>query len=198
MTARQALMDLIDRGYAVAEKGKGTFVQEPRISNDLNNLQGFTYMVKSSRGVDTTSRVLEAREIEAESSIAARLRIPIGSRVNKIRRVRVVDGFPIAIEQSFTPTVLLPNLLQYDFSIKSLFATIREVYRIRLTHSWQEVGIYYSDTQTSKLLEVPKNEALFLFKSITFTEGDIPVEYCEGFVRSDKCNFTTIAKNVEF
>ncbi|HOZ13051.1 MAG TPA: GntR family transcriptional regulator [Thermotogota bacterium] len=198
MTARQALMDLIDRGYANAEKGKGTFVQDPRINNDLNNLQGFSYMVKSSRGLEATSRVLEAKETEADSVIAARLKITIGTRIHSIRRVRIVDGFPVAVEQSYTPAMLLPDLLQYDFAVRSLFGTIREVYHIRLTHSWQEIGIVYSDSHTAMLLEVPKNEALFLFKSITFTDGDIPVEYCEGYVRSDKCHFTTIAQNVEF
>jgi GntR family transcriptional regulator len=46
MTARQALHGLKARGYALSQKGRGTFVTKPKLEKNIMHLRGFTEDMK--------------------------------------------------------------------------------------------------------------------------------------------------------
>ncbi len=70
MTVRQALLELARDGAIYARVGKGTFVAAPKIDQQLRTLTSFSQDVRS-RGGQSTSRVLEAREMAASAEVAA-------------------------------------------------------------------------------------------------------------------------------
>src|SRR3989304_4557089 len=68
MTARQALLDLVRDGLAYTRVGKGTFVAEPKIDQQLRTLTGFSQDVQV-RGGRPSSQVLEAKVIPATPEV---------------------------------------------------------------------------------------------------------------------------------
>ena len=189
MTARKALLEIINEGYAYSEPGKGTFVKERTVENYLTRLEGFSYMVKRSSGMETVSREIEKRIIEADSILAEKLKIPIGTQINMIARSRIVDKEPIAFEYSYTKVETFPGLIEIDFSKHSLFEVMTKRYHIDIVHAKQTLEIVYSDKDISRILQVPKKTALFLFKDVSDDRNGMPVEYCVRYVRADKCHF---------
>ena len=189
MTARKALLEVINDGHAYSEPGKGTFVKERTVENYLTRLEGFSYMVKRSSGMETISREIEKKIIEADSILAEKLKVPIGSQINMIARSRIVDKEPIAFEYSFTKTKTFPGLIEIDFSKNSLFETMTKQYHVEIVHAKQTLEIVYSDKDVSRILQVPRKTALFLFKDVSNDPSGIPVEFCVRYVRADKCHF---------
>jgi len=189
MTARRALLEVINSGYAFSEPGKGTFVKDRTVDNDLTKLEGFSYMVKRSSGKQTISREIEKKIIEADSILAEKLRVPIGEPINMIARSRMVDKEPIAFEYSFTKAKEMPGLIDIDFSENSLFETMTEKYNVEIVKAKQTLEIIYSDKDISRILQVPKKTALFLFKDVSEDKNGKTVEYCVRYVRADKCHF---------
>jgi len=57
MTARQALHNLKSRGYALSQKGRGTYVTRPKLEKNIMHLRGFTEDMKR-RGMMPSSRLL--------------------------------------------------------------------------------------------------------------------------------------------
>src|SRR5258708_34999620 len=95
MTARHALTGLEREGFVVRRRGAGTFVAPPKIH--FNKLMSYTEEM-SRRGLAVSSKLLSLGVIETEQEIAARLSLPVASRLVKIERLRLGEDGPFAIE----------------------------------------------------------------------------------------------------
>src|SRR5277367_5405395 len=102
MTARQALHGLKTSGYAFSQKGRGTFVTRPKMEKNIMHLRGFTEDMKQ-RGMVPSSRVIEQTVIKATEDLAEKLRVTPGDAVMLLRRLRLADGIPMALEESNIP-----------------------------------------------------------------------------------------------
>ncbi len=97
MTARNAMQRLADEGLVVRVPGRGSFVGEAPAHRRADRLMTFSHEMQR-QGRTATSRVL-AREIRPSTpDEAAALGIVASEPVVVVRRVRLADGEPIAVE----------------------------------------------------------------------------------------------------
>ena len=140
MTARSALTQLVEMGYAYRVKGKGTFARLPKINRDFVNLCGFSQMLKS-KGIKPGNKVVKLGIIEANKRIAMLLGTTIGTKIFEIVRIRYGNNIPLALEFSYLPANLFNDLFRYDFEINSLYKVIEEIYGYRLKYAKQWIKI---------------------------------------------------------
>ena len=97
MTARNAMQRLADEGLVVRVPGRGSFVAELTAHRRADRLMTFSHEMERLGRVPT-SRVL-AREIRpCTADEAAALGLVASEPVVVVRRVRLADGQPIAVE----------------------------------------------------------------------------------------------------
>src|ERR1700721_2183069 len=81
-TVRQAIQNLIRRGLIEIRRGKGTFVLEPKITQELTQLSGFVEDMQSL-GRNASARLLDKQTVPASESVARQLSIPTGTPVGR-------------------------------------------------------------------------------------------------------------------
>src|ERR1700760_3850567 len=106
MTLRHALAELARRGLVTRTVGRrgGTFVAAPKLEQDLTTLAGFSEQLRR-HGMVAGGPGLSPRRPPAGPAAAAALQLGEEELVYEVRRVRLGDGRPIALERSLFPAL---------------------------------------------------------------------------------------------
>lgn len=193
MTARQALLEMARNGAIYTRAGKGTFVAEPKIDQQLQALTGFSHEVRA-RGGRPTSRVLEARITLPSPDVALHLRLPSGSdEVICLSRLRLADGLPLAIETAYLPAALCPGLLTHDFAVESLYAVLESDYGLRLTQAEQTIEAALAGPREQELLQLMPPAPVLRMQRLTWA-GATLVEYVVSAYRGDRYKFRSVLR----
>jgi GntR family transcriptional regulator len=188
MTVRQALVGLTRDGLIYSRVGKGTFVGEPKIDQQLKALTGFSQEM-SGRGTVPSSCVLEAKLQSVNVDLANLVRIPVGSEIVILTRVRLADGVPLAIETVHLPHLLCPHLLRHDFSTESLYDVLEREYGYRLTRAEQTIEAALASPRDVTLLQLVPPAPVLVMERLTFTDQDILLEHVQSTYRGDRYKF---------
>ena len=186
---RQAISSLVQSGYLNREKGRGTFVTKPKITENLfQNLTG-SYEDMLSRGIKLVTKVLEQTKCEADSEILERLKLEPGEPVIKIKRLRFISSEPIALVTTYLPYKICPSLLEENLTNQSLYGVLGEKYDLRIAHGRRSLEAVSADRKTAALLEVKVGTPLMLLNSISYLEDGRPIEYFSALHRGDRSKF---------
>src|SRR6478672_6897720 len=104
-TVRKAIQNLVERGLVEVRRGKGTFVTQPKITQELTELTGFVEDLQAL-GRTPTARLLDKRIVAADEAIAHHLALAPGTLVVRIQRVRLSDGMPLSFDETYLPKEL--------------------------------------------------------------------------------------------
>ncbi|MCS7249122.1 MAG: GntR family transcriptional regulator [Anaerolineales bacterium] len=192
MTVRQALQMLVQEGILYTAVGKGTFVSEVIFEQD-HALTGFTEQMKRAN-LTASSKVLEATVIAAAGRIAEKLEIPLSSGVILLKRLRLGNGEPIAVETAHIPHNLFANLLQYDFSKMSLYEIFRRVYGVIPMSARQSVEAALATPKEAQMLKLNLPAAVLRIERITRDQNENVIEYVESVYRGDRYKFHALLK----
>lgn len=188
-TVRRALAQLQAEGLIYARRGEGSFVAEPRVEQDLDQLFSFTEVMVYHH-LRPASRVLEAgrRTIDdGASPVLAALALRPGSAVFYIKRLRLGGGEPLVIAQTWLPERCFPRFLGHNLERQSIYDIMGE-YGYRPTDAIQTFEAVALDGQQARLLEVEPGSPGMLICRTGYAKG-LAVEYAVDHYRGDRTRF---------
>lgn len=194
MTARQAITELVNEGLFYREQGKGTYVSHRKITQQLLHLTGFTEDMRA-RGQRPGTRVLSVQMNPADESVANRLRIAAGQPVLTLRRLRLADGEPLALEISHLNFPGCERLLEEDLEKNSLYKLLETKYGLSLFEAEQELEAGRAGEDVVELLKVPVGSAVLFTRRTTYIGGGQPIEYAQSIYLGNKYTFYTSLKH---
>ncbi|GIV80976.1 MAG: GntR family transcriptional regulator [Anaerolineae bacterium] len=186
---RQALNELAQRGLVTRAKGKGTFAAPPKITEALvQKLTGF-YQDMVEQGYTPTARVLRQEAIPAGRQVAERLKIPVGTPVVVIERLRFVQDEPIQLVTTYIPRDACPALLEVDLTHRSLYAFLEAECGIMIVRGRRTVEAVAANEYEAEMLRVKKGAPLILLDSVSYLSDGTPIEYYHALHRGDRTRF---------
>lgn len=185
MTARQALHGLKTNGYAISQKGRGTFVTRPKLEKNIMHLRGFTEDMKHL-GMEPSSKLLGQIVVSATAELAETLRVELGSPVMHLRRLRLADGIPMALEDSRIPLPQFPGLEKISFGKRSLYAVLRENYGVRVAYADEVIEALPATSEEAKLLTIRPKASILSISRVIMTTEEVPIEYACSRYRGDR------------
>jgi GntR family transcriptional regulator len=186
MTARNAVQRLVQEGIVYRVPGRGTFVAEPPVHRQAGNLLSFTEEMRR-RGRAPSSKVL-AREVrEPGPSEASWLQLGAGDKVIVLRRLRLADDEPVAVEEAVFPAApaLISLLESADLEHRSLHDTLVHSGRIP-TQGRARLGAEPATPEDALLLDVSEGAALLVEKRVIHDQDGRPLELCESRYAGDR------------
>ncbi|MBK1785321.1 GntR family transcriptional regulator [Prauserella cavernicola] len=187
-TVRQALADLTAEGRLHRVQGKGTFAAEPKVAQRLQ-LSSYTEDMRA-QGREPSSQLLEIDEIVAEGELPKLLGIRTGAKVLKLKRLRLADGEPMAVETTHLPLARFRGLRKEVSEGGSLYAALRERYGLVLDRAEETIETSLAGPQEAELLGADVGMPVLLLSRHSFA-GDKPVEFVRSIYRGDRYKFVT-------
>jgi GntR family transcriptional regulator len=131
------------------------------------------------RGRTPSSRLLTREVREPRPAEASRLQLEPGEEVVAIRRLRVADDEPVAIEEAVFPAILATLLQRADLEHRSLHDTLVEGGHVP-TMGRARLGAEAAGSDDAVLLEVAPGSPLLVEKRVIHDQDGNPLELCES------------------
>jgi len=190
MTARQALKSLCSQGVAYSQRGKGTFVSAVKVEKNSRQVLSFTKEMEA-RGSRTRSRVLKFELASTSEEVADALHLAHNEKVITLKRVRIADSLPMAVECTCLPLRLCPDLLQKFDPGTSLYKALAERYGIRIASADEVAEAGLANAEVAHLLRIAKRSPVFLFTRTSYLDSGQPLEYVKSAYRGDRYKITS-------
>jgi GntR family transcriptional regulator len=190
MTVRQALTEMIREGILYTQVGKGTYVNESKIKQELQTLTGFTQDM-AVRGTVASGQVLEARVVPATLTLATIFSVSMHTEFVLLSRLRLSDGIPLAIEVAYILHQVCHGILKYDFSTESLYNILATHYNTILVRAEQTMEASLATPKEAELLQITSPSSVLRIERLSYNEQNTPVEYVVSAYRGDRYKFHT-------
>ncbi|MBO1074414.1 GntR family transcriptional regulator [Roseomonas marmotae] len=175
-TVRKALAELERRNLIERRQGRGTTVL--RHTGDTARFHFFR--LRDLEGTAVVSRivVLSCEAGEADAAEAANLRLPQGTPVFRLRRLRLVEDTPRIFERCTLVAERLPgfHLPQGDLTTE-LYVHLQRAHGVTIEHAEEDLSAQPAGPEEAEVLGLPEGKPLLMVQRLAFDIARRVVEH---------------------
>src|SRR5579875_150858 len=183
LTLRAALDELTREGYLVRRRGSGTYVRQPKISQQLT-MTSFSEDMRR-RGMVPGSRTLSLTRQLAGARLGRFLHVSPGEEIVVVKRLRLADGVSMAIETLHIPSSVVPGVRPKDLEA-SFYDLLRTRYGVEIAAATQTIEPTVTNEEESEALGVPLHSPAFLFERTSRDADERTLEFVHSIYRGDR------------
>jgi GntR family transcriptional regulator len=192
ITARQAILNLVNEGLLVRRQGKGTFVTK------LTNIKNIKTLCLSGNlnnnlpdGLKAQNvKVLNIIKMKVPKKVAKLLDIEEGKEVLQIRRTRNDNRIPVSYIKNYLPLEIGERIKKEDLYRYPMLDILRSRLKIPLTGGIQHVEATVADYDIASALSVDICSPILYLETTIFERYKKPVDFAQTFYRPDQFQFT--------
>lgn len=188
-TVRQAITELVQEGWLYRVKSKGTFVSQPKITQDyIKRIESFNDQMYRSNMIPSTV-VLELKTIKAEDIVAKNLKLSENDDVVLLHRIRMANDEPIVTSKTYLPYKECSFILEHDLENEQLYSILKTREETRIFRIDRIVEAVEARSADVKLLNMKRGKPIQHFISVGYNAFGKPIEYTLSRYRGDRNSF---------
>ena len=192
MPVRQAFQKLRSEGLLVIAKGKRPVIGSGRVPWNFQQLRGFSEEMRR-RGLVPSAKLLSMALQEPEIEVAQALKLTPGERVYCARRLRFVNGEPVAIVTSHLPARIFAGMDKQDLEKQSLYDVFEHIYKRKLQWAEEVIGAAVAREDEARILAAEVGSPILVIKETTYDIQNIAIEYSISLLHGDRYTASVIS-----
>ncbi|KUO05028.1 GntR family transcriptional regulator [Streptomyces caeruleatus] len=173
-TVRHAL-DLLRAEQLVQRlPGVGTVVVAEKYSHGLDRLMGLAETLREHGRV--TNEVRTMGPVAAPAPVAERLRLPTGTDVLYVERLRKLNGLPLSLDLTYLPMDIGSELIGADLENTDVFRLLEQITGQPLGHAEITLEAVNADAHSATVLQAPRGTAVLMLERLTHLCDGRPVD----------------------
>ena len=190
---RQAIGELVEGGYLIRKKAKGTFVSTPSANVEKASTTELFRVSALRSGAIPTTKVLSMEVLDADAEIARRLEIAEGVSVIRIIRLHFANDIPTSISESVLPYAKCSFVLEYRLQTLSLHRVLSYRYDTRIYRSVRTMGARLAGDREVELLGIEPGSVVNCQHRKSYNRMNAIVESTLSVYRGDfELSFETV------
>ncbi len=190
MTARAAINILVQRGLIVRRNRARAYVAQPKFRFDLSSPGGLHQQLREA-GVRPGARLIVAEKLPftaLEPRVIRALALNETDEAYHIARLRTANDEPIAVEDSYFPARIFPDLLDFNLT-DSIYGILRKYFSVEPAGSVQELEISMLNAEWAEIMGVALDLPTLEIRRQAFTANNVPFEFAHDIYRGDRIIF---------
>lgn len=192
MPVRQAFQRLRSDGLLIVAKGKRPVIGAPRVPWNFQQLRGFSEEMRR-RGLVPAARLLSMSLDDPDLQVAQALKLSPGEKVYCARRLRSINGEPVAVVTSYLPARIFAGIEKQDLENQSLYAIFERVYKRKLQWAEEIIGAMIAGIDEAEVLQTSPGSALLVIRETTYDIQSVAIEYSLSLLRADRYTASVIS-----
>jgi GntR family transcriptional regulator len=178
ITVRQAMRELVAEGHLRSHPGKGFYSTGRPTTQafEIELLRSFT-ATAMRHGRIPGSRLIKGEIVPADKKLAVSLQLAEGEPVVALRRLRLLDGEPVAIADDWIDARRVPGLLALDWRSgnRSLYDEFRQRYRLKPESGETILSSRLATAAEARLLSLRRPAAVLTVEQIAYSGDGRPI-----------------------
>ncbi len=190
ITIVKALGDLAHEGLIQRIQGKGSIVRPLPIKNSMNTIMGFTETMRRN-GLEPRSQVLSAEPVDGDLELRKLFQQPLSysARFFRFKRLMFVNDIPAVLFDVYVKDEVGRKMQECDLNNTSFYRVYEEIFGRPVTRNETTLTPILATPEAIELLGVKPGTPHFLFRGLSYVDGDIPVELSRGIFPGELFTF---------
>lgn len=182
ITVKRAIMNLVDKGMLIRQRGRGTFVTGQKTEKNIHKSE----FIKMDDQVSSEHDLLSNRFNETYPGIAKKLGKSPDTEFMFLERIGYEDGEKVSLEYTYIPQEIWPSNAPDINKDVFIYDVLKKTCGLKLKRSKNYFSGAVANEKELKLLGVRPNTPLFVWERITFSDEGEGVEYSKFVMKQDK------------
>ena len=174
-TVRLALGEMVNEGRLVRQRGRGTFVSQPKLSHDpASGIPLSQYIV--GQGATAQWQVLNRDWVIPVEDVQKALSLPAGVGVYRAELLLSADNTPIGHHTVYVPQPALANVPYEEYDDNYWLSYLRNLPRAQGYHVQRTIEAINLSGQRAGLLNIDDDAPVLSIRALATNEDGTPVQ----------------------